>query len=41
VLDGTVSNQLGGTVSQDWRPEGMVCTIAVPLARARAAAAGR
>lgn len=33
VLEGTVSQQLGGTVRLDWRRSGLVCEIEVPLRR--------
>ena len=32
VLDGTVRMQLGGRVSLDWQPTGLVCELDVPLA---------
>lgn len=31
VLDGMISGQLGGKMQFDWRPEGLVCEIALPL----------
>ncbi len=31
VLDGTVRVQLGGSVTQHWRPEGLICELTVPL----------
>ncbi len=39
VLDATLGHQLGGRVEQLWRPEGLLCRIALPLSRARADAA--
>jgi PAS domain S-box-containing protein len=40
VLDGTVRGQLGGTVSLDWRRDGLICVLAVPLRNSRARHAG-
>lgn len=40
VLDGTIRSQLGGQVTLAWRPSGLVCEIAVPLAREPADVAG-
>ena len=34
VLNGTLRKQLGGTVSMNWGPEGLVCDIEVPLRHA-------
>jgi PAS domain S-box-containing protein len=34
VLDATVRDQLGGAVERRWEPGGLVCDMAVPLARA-------
>lgn len=31
VVDSTIHSQLGGAVTLDWRPEGLVCDIHVPL----------
>ncbi|NGM18882.1 PAS domain S-box protein [Roseomonas stagni] len=31
VLDGTARAQLGGSITLDWRPEGLACHITVPL----------
>ena len=39
VLDGTVRTQLGGTATLAWEASGLVCDIAVPLARGAAEAA--
>lgn len=33
VIRATVCGQLGGTVAQDWRREGLVCDLAAPLDR--------
>ncbi len=33
VLEATLCRQLGGTVSLDWRPGGLICRIEVPLGR--------
>ncbi|MGG5819663.1 PAS domain S-box protein [Falsiroseomonas sp. HW251] len=33
VIEATVQNQLGGRVECDWDDAGLVCTIAVPIAR--------
>ena len=33
VIEATVENQLGGAVEWFWEEEGLVCTIAVPIAR--------
>jgi two-component sensor histidine kinase len=33
VIEATVENQLGGAVEWSWEKEGLVCTIAVPIAR--------
>ncbi|SDD90308.1 PAS domain S-box-containing protein [Belnapia rosea] len=38
VLRATVQDQLGGQLEQAWLPEGLECTIAVPMARIGAAA---
>ncbi|MCO6415807.1 PAS domain S-box protein [Siccirubricoccus sp. KC 17139] len=37
LIEATVRTQLGGTVERRWEPGGLVCEIAVPLARAVAA----
>jgi two-component sensor histidine kinase len=37
VLTGTVRGQLGGVVSLDWRPSGLICDLDVPLIRFAAA----
>lgn len=34
VLDATIQNQLRGQVHHDWRSEGLICEIKVPLSRA-------
>lgn len=34
VLEATLGRQLGGKVEQVWRPEGLLCRIELPLARA-------
>jgi putative addiction module CopG family antidote len=34
VLEATLRGQLGGSVDLDWRPEGLACTVVVPLAEA-------
>jgi two-component sensor histidine kinase len=31
VVTMSIRDQLGGTVSFDWRPEGLACTMTVPL----------
>ncbi len=31
VLDATIRQQLGGSVTLDWPPEGLVCRLTVPL----------
>lgn len=36
VIEATVTGQLGGTVERRWPAEGLVCDIALPLARTRA-----
>jgi PAS domain S-box-containing protein len=36
VLEATLRDQLGGRVSREWRPGGLVCGIELPLARAMA-----
>lgn len=36
VIEATVTGQLGGTVERRWPEEGLICDIAVPLARTRA-----
>jgi two-component sensor histidine kinase len=36
VLEATLRDQLGGRVSREWRPGGLVCGIELPLARALA-----
>jgi PAS domain S-box-containing protein len=36
LLEATLKDQLGGTLTRDWRPGGLVCTIELPLARALA-----
>lgn len=41
VLEATVAGQLGGRVSLDWQPAGLVCTLEIPLSRALAGEAGR
>jgi len=33
LLEGTLRGQLGGAVSLDWQPTGLVCDMEVPLAR--------
>jgi two-component sensor histidine kinase len=33
LIETTVRNQFGGTLSQTWAPAGLVCEIAIPLAR--------
>jgi two-component sensor histidine kinase len=33
VLDGVLRGQLGGTLSLDWRPSGLVCELCFPLSR--------
>jgi two-component sensor histidine kinase len=38
VIEGTMQNQLGGSVSIAWEASGLVCDIEVPLARADASA---
>ena len=35
IIRGSVENQLGGGVSFDWRPEGLRCTLSVPVTRLR------
>lgn len=32
LLEQTIEHQLDGAVTLDWRPDGLRCTIAVPLA---------
>ncbi len=39
VIEATVTGQLGGTVERRWPDEGLVCDIALPLARTRAGVA--
>lgn len=39
VIEATVTGQLGGTVERRWPAEGLVCDIALPLARTRAGVA--
>lgn len=34
VLEATLRDQLGGRVSHEWRPGGLVCGVELPLARA-------
>ena len=36
VIEATMTGQLGGSVERRWPDEGLICDIAVPLARARA-----
>ena len=36
VMEATIGGQLGGRIDRRWPAEGMVCEIAVPLARVRA-----
>lgn len=40
VLEATVREQLGGQVACRWSPEGLACTMAVPIARAEVAGPG-
>lgn len=40
VLEATVREQLGGQVSCQWSSDGLVCTMAVPMARVEVAGAG-
>jgi two-component sensor histidine kinase len=39
-LMASVESQLGGQAMFDWRPEGLICRLHVPIARAAASAAG-
>ena len=41
LLETTLKDQLGGTLSREWRSGGLVCTIELPPARALAAQAVR
>ncbi|TDH58413.1 PAS domain S-box protein [Dankookia rubra] len=34
VIEATIRNQLGGSVTKSWQPTGLVCQLDVPLARA-------
>jgi two-component sensor histidine kinase len=34
VIEATIRNQLGGSVTKSWQPTGLVCELDVPLARA-------
>jgi two-component sensor histidine kinase len=34
VIETTIRGQLGGALSRDWQPTGLVCELAVPLQRA-------
>ncbi|MBU8546532.1 MULTISPECIES: PAS domain-containing protein [Roseomonadaceae] len=36
VLEATIAGQLGGSIAMDWRPEGLLCQMTMPLARASA-----
>jgi PAS domain S-box-containing protein len=36
VIEATIRNQLGGSVTKSWQPTGLVCELDVPLARALA-----
>jgi hypothetical protein len=36
VVEATMRDQLGGRVERQWLPGGLVCDIALPLARALA-----
>jgi PAS domain S-box-containing protein len=33
IVVSSIESQLGGKVKHDWRPQGMTCTISIPLAR--------
>ena len=35
VLNGTLHDQLGGSVAMEWAPSGLVCEITVPLTQDR------
>jgi two-component sensor histidine kinase len=37
VVAATIGGQLGGWVARDWRPEGLACTLEMPLPRVLAA----
>jgi PAS domain S-box-containing protein len=41
VVKGTVQGQLGGRMQLDWRPEGLDCTLDLPLAARQAVPAAR
>jgi two-component sensor histidine kinase len=36
VIEATITGQLGGSVERRWPAEGLVCDLALPLARMRA-----
>jgi len=40
VIDATIRDQLGGTVRRHWKRAGLVCDLALPLARSLARGAG-
>jgi two-component sensor histidine kinase len=40
VIRATICGQLGGTIEEAWKPEGLVCDMALPLDRARGAGPG-
>jgi two-component sensor histidine kinase len=38
LIEGAIRRQLGGTVTLDWAPEGLRCTLAIPARRLEASA---
>jgi two-component sensor histidine kinase len=40
VLEATIRDQLGGQVERDWSGRGLVCDVALPMARTVASAPG-